>query len=148
MSENDVAAALNRIVAVCRDGIEFYEQAAGKVEDPEIRDIFRNMAKVRRETIGELAPFVTAEDEEVSVSGTVAGTTHRLLSEIQASLSSDQTMALVSQLELTEERTVEELKSIVDQRLLPDPVWEILGRKVEVFRATLNQVKALKEALG
>ncbi|MDX1400638.1 MAG: PA2169 family four-helix-bundle protein, partial [Kiloniellales bacterium] len=99
MPSEEQAAALNEIIAICRDGISFYEDAASRVEEKAIKEILQDMAQLRRETVEELAPMVEETGEELRQEGTLSGRTHHLLSGIQATFAKDETLALVTQLE-------------------------------------------------
>lgn len=142
----DVPTTVNEIIAVCRDGQKFYEHAAERVEESELADLFRNMAKLREEAIGRLAPYVKGRDEVVTHRGTVEGATHRLLAQIQADLSSDGTKALILQLEEAERLWLAKLREIAEQPL-PDPVRQVAAETLRTFESTGTQMESLRKSL-
>lgn len=151
MPTEDQATALNRIVALCRDGIAFYENAASRIDNPKICDLLMKIARQRAEAVGELAPLVEADGEELRDSGTLAGATHRFLAELQADLSQDQTIPLVAQLVEYENRTIVEiqdlLENVIPPRTLPDETWRVLHARLNLFKDTREQMAALHKAL-
>ncbi|MDX1401448.1 MAG: PA2169 family four-helix-bundle protein [Kiloniellales bacterium] len=142
---------MNQVIALCRDGLALYELAARRIEDPAISDLFLNMAKLRREAIGELSQLVKGSGEEVRKSGTLAGSTHAFLTEIQAKLSNDETASLVAQLEEHENRTIEQIQDVVRNTDFSNPdakqVMDVLFDKLEMFKSTRAQITALRESL-
>ena len=151
MPSKEQAAALNEVIAICRDGVSFYEDAAARVNDGEIKAILEEMAELRRDTIEELAPFIEETGEGLRESGTLEGATHHLLAGVQATFANNQTRALVAQLEELENRTIDRLQELVEQDFLPqtvpDATWEAVRTKLELFKNTKERIVKLRQAL-
>lgn len=95
---------LNDLIEILRDGQTFYDEAAPKIDDPELQALFRDASTIRYALIVDLADEVETEGRTPSSSGTLAGTVREAYASVLASLSSDRTTTYVKQLEAAEDR--------------------------------------------
>ena len=142
MSTNNLKL-LNDLVSVCRDGENFYLDAAYEVRDPVVKRIFERMALVRTELIDELRPHINIRGEKVTTSGTVAGRLHQWYTDMKAKLSSDVENAYIEELEEVEDKTIEAFEDAINQTDSL-PVRHILLNKMPILRQAHNEMRALQ----
>lgn len=98
------ADKLNELIQILRDGRSFYQDAAAKVENPQLRTLFHDMAASRAAVIDDLASEVRMEGETPAPGGTVGGGLRKVYADVLASLTSDKDTTYVNQLEAAEDR--------------------------------------------
>lgn len=130
---------LNRLIAVCRDGEEFYSSAADKLSDAGLQEQFRDMAKLHREIAAELQPYVKRAGGSASEGGTLAGRTRQIFASLKAMFAGDKRQTLISELETAEEAVVEAFQSALDE-----PIDEEARERV---RARLDDVRQARERM-
>jgi uncharacterized protein (TIGR02284 family) len=135
MAGDVTAGTLNRLIAVCRDGEEFYGYAARKVSRPQLRALLRATAGLHREIADALRHHVSGVGGSPVEGGTLAGRLRQLEGGVKATLASDAAAALVPGLEETEQVVVQAFESA-----LADPIdgtaRTVIAGKLEVLRAT------------
>jgi uncharacterized protein (TIGR02284 family) len=94
---------LNDIVAIARDGKDFYEHAASKVNDPELRKLFVRIANVKGEIVTDLSGTIKTMGDKPVESGTLHGEISKLYGDLRSKVS-DKDYAFVAQLEASEDR--------------------------------------------
>jgi uncharacterized protein (TIGR02284 family) len=99
---NDI---LNDLVSTARDGQEFYEHAATKVKDPQLKTLFKRIARVKSDIVQGLSNEVRSSGDEPATSGTWHGDFNRFYGEVRAMLGRKD-FAYVAQLEESEDQLV------------------------------------------
>jgi uncharacterized protein (TIGR02284 family) len=126
---------LNHLIAVCRDGEEFYGYAAEKVSRPQLQELLRATAGLHREIGDALRPHVSGAGGSAAESGTLSGTFRQLKGGLKAALASDTERALMPELEQAEQAVVRAF-----EEALAEPMTEaartLIAGKLEVLRAT------------
>lgn len=112
---------LNELIEVSRDSAEFYGEAAGKVDNPELRQLFNGMAESKQGLVGALSREVRAEGGKPASGGTFRGRLHEFYGDIRAKLG-DKDYAYVAELEESEDRMLDAMKDVIGDDGTPAPV--------------------------
>jgi uncharacterized protein (TIGR02284 family) len=94
---------LNDIVAIARDGKSFYEHAATKVNDPELKSLFIRIAAIKDEIVTDLSSAIKTVGDTPAESGTLVGEISKMYGDLRSHLG-DKNYAFVAQLENSEDR--------------------------------------------
>lgn len=111
-NEKKIQHDLNDLIEIARDGNSFYNEAAGKVDNPELSSLFTRMADHKREIVNGLTAEVAAVGGEPAARGTMAGSMREAYAGVRASLG-DRDYAYVSELEELEDRLLDAFKDTV-----------------------------------
>ena len=144
MAGDKTVGTLNHLIAICRDGEEFYAGAADKVADPELQSLFREMAEVRRGIGADLRPQVAKAGGAPAEGGTLAGTVRQLYANIKASLSSDKREVLLAELVETEERALAAFEQAHREPISPESK-ALVEDKLRVIRGTHDRMRRAKD---
>ena len=94
---------LNDLVSATRDGKSFYEHAAKKVDNPELKELFIRLAKIKGEIVHGLSNEIRSVGETPAEVGTWSGDFHKLYGDVRARLG-EKNYAYVARLEDSEDR--------------------------------------------
>jgi uncharacterized protein (TIGR02284 family) len=136
---------LNRLIAVCRDGEEFYSRAADKVDDTRLQEQFRDMAKLHQDIGAELRPYVARAGGTASEGGTLAGQTRQIFATLKTMFAGDKTQTLISELETAEEAVVEAFQNAVDEPI-DDEARERVKARLEDVRQARERMRQLEQS--
>lgn len=138
---------LQSLLAICRDGISFYAEAADKIDDAEAKSTIRQMVQVRERLIADFAKLLERRGESIPAGGTLAGTMQKLYADLRARFSSDPQATYISQLEEAEDRLLHRFEDAI---VSSDPGEErdLLRRYVPLARAAHERMRALKHRKG
>lgn len=100
---------INDLINMLEDGRQFYKDAAGEVDRPDLKALFTRMAQSKTLILNDLKTTVTFKGEEPS-EGSFAGSVRKLYADIRTKLASDSDAEYVSQLEEFEDRILEEFR--------------------------------------
>lgn len=128
---NKTAHTLNDLIQIARDGQDFYNEAAGKVKDPELSSLFTRIAATKADIIASLSAAVSAAGGKPAEHGTFVGSMQQFYGRVRASLG-DTTYGFVAELEESEDRLLNAFRDALSdtdtsplarqeiQRLLPE----------------------------
>lgn len=138
--------SLNDLIAISRDGQEFYQEAAGKVEDAELATLFRRMAAVKAEIAAALGHTVQATGGKPQQDGTLAGSLRQTYAQVRAALG-DRRYAYVAELEESEDRLLHAFNETVADADTPVAAREAAQRLLPEVRACHDVMRNRKQAL-
>lgn len=99
---NDAQIALNDVIVNCKDAADHYEDAAGMVEHAPTAQLFRQLARQRRERATELETHIRQLGGLPRDADGDRETVSRLLARLRASLSEDRRIVLLTEREHVE----------------------------------------------
>ena len=136
---------LNSLIELNRDGQKGFQEAAEKIEAPQIKQFFLEQSRSRAHFVGELQPLVLSLGVEPDNTGSVAGALHRGWIDLKSALGGgDQTILAAT--ETGEDYAVNEYKKALNESL-PAHVREIVERQHQSVKQAHDKVKNLRDAL-
>lgn len=137
---------LNDLIAIARDGQSFYEEAAQKVDDVELKSLFARIAGTKATLVQQLGAVVQAAGESPTSSGTFVGTLQELYGKTRA-VFGDKTYGYVAELEESEDRLLEAFESAAQDEDTPADARAVVIRLLPDVRATHDVMRARKLAM-
>lgn len=146
MSENKTTHTLNDLIAIARDGQEFYAEAAQKVEDAELSALFSRIAGTKAKIVSELSSAVQAAGGTPDDDGTMVGTMQKMYGTIRAMLGDTQ-YGYVAQLEESEDRLLHAFEDTIGDNDTPPAAREVASRLLPEVREAHNTMRDRKQAM-
>lgn len=112
MSQNKIEHSLNDLIAIARDGQEFYTEAAQKVDDGELSALFTRIAGVKGNIVSSLGATVQQAGGEPDRTGTMVGTMQQVYGKVRAAFG-DKEYGYVAELEESEDRLLKAFKETI-----------------------------------
>ncbi len=137
---------LNDLVEVARDGETFYEHAATKVDQPDLRILFTRLAMVKRNIVKELSGEIRAGGEKPTQTGSWAGDFNKMYGDIRALLG-DKNHAYVAQLEESEDRMLKGFEKAINDKETSASARLVLTRLLPEVRQCHDLMRDRKVAL-
>ncbi|GAB1267838.1 hypothetical protein NBRC116493_10910 [Aurantivibrio infirmus] len=138
------AVIVNDIITICRDGKNFYRQAAQAVDDQALKNIFNGMADIRQDLVDELEPQVTYRGIDVAEFGSISGTIKIWYINAKEKFGDFGDRRFISQLTETESRTLNVMKAAV-KAVDDNQLAGKLSSKIASIQMTYDRMKALKD---
>lgn len=147
MTEHDKTThTLNDLIEIARDGKEFYEEAASKVDDADLKALFIRIAGIKAAIVNELGGAVQAAGGKVETSGTVAGDMQRFYGKVRATLG-DEAYGYVAELEEAEDCLLEAFEKAADDRDVPVAARDVVNRLLPEVRSCHQVMRDRKRAM-
>lgn len=118
---NEKIETLNELIAVTRDSAEFYSDAAKRVDNPKLKNLFSELAESKNGLVGAMSRDVRIEGAKPESDGTFRGSLHKVYGDVRAKLG-DSDYAYVSQLEESEDRMLHAFNDVLQDSGTPAPV--------------------------
>ncbi|MCE7032136.1 PA2169 family four-helix-bundle protein [Lysobacter sp. GX 14042] len=118
MTDKKIQHTLNDLIEIARDGSEFYSEAAGKVDNAELADLFRRMGEHKREIASGLASEVAVAGGDPADHGTMVGSMRQAYAKARAALGNTD-YAYVAELEELEDRLLGAFKDTLEDSDTP-----------------------------
>ena len=148
-SDRKIQHSLNDLIEIARDGGQFYGDAAGKVDNPELANLFRQMAGHKHEIVTGLAAEVAAAGGTPAEHGTMVGSMRQVYAKARAALGNTD-YAYVAELEELVDRLLEAFRETLADEDTPAAARAVaqrhLPRVVECHDIMRNRKIALKHA--
>jgi uncharacterized protein (TIGR02284 family) len=133
MAQRTEREVLNHLIESCRDGALGFKTAAEHVSDPTLKAMFTELASKRTRVANDLLPHAQRLGGANVADGTNAGALHRKWIDIKASLTHDDTHAIVAEVARGDRFTVEAFRDAV-QGLLPPDTRDLVEQQYAVFQ--------------
>ena len=143
---NKTANTLNDLISIARDGKEFYEDAAQKVDDAELKTLFARIATSKAQIVNELSTAVQAAGGKPEDSGTMVGSMQQMYGKIRAALG-DTEYGYVAELEESEDRLLEAFDEAARDADTPPAARDVVVRLLPEVRSCHDVMRARKHAM-
>ncbi len=138
---------LNDLVAIARDGQEFYHHAAGKVSDPALQDLFARIGTIKAEIVTGLSAEIKASGgDQPTETGTMVGEIRKLYGDLRG-LAGSKDYQYVAQLDQSEDRLVKAFDEARKDSSLAPSALAVLDRLEPQVRQSHDLMRARKVAL-
>jgi len=135
---------VHNLIEACRDSEQGYKDAAGKINDPNLRTYFKERSRERGEYAVELKNAVQRLGKsDVSVRGTAAGNVRRLWMDLKANLGGGD-HAILASLEAAEDSVKNAYQEAMRGDLPPDLMSIIRTQAQNVF-STHDYIRSLRD---
>ena len=105
---DDEQAAINELVAACRESVDHYEDAAGQVDDAALVELFASVRSARLETVESLSRCVRESGELPRAAHADKEHFEQLATRVKAAFSSD-TQGVFLDARIADEKRLEDL---------------------------------------
>lgn len=143
---NKTANTLNDLISIARDGKDFYEEAAQKVDDAELKTLFARIATTKAKIVNELSAAVQAAGGTPEDSGTMVGSMQQMYGKIRATLG-DTEYGYVAELEESEDRLLEAFDEAARDADTPPAARDVVVRLLPEVRSSHDEMRARKHAM-
>ena len=147
MNHNDIREqkidTLNELISVTRNSADFYGEAAGEVDNPQLQSLFRNMADAKCGIADSLAREVKDAGGEPKDSAGFQGSLQRMYGEVRGKLGGDD-YTYVEQLEASEDRMLDAWRDVVNDDGTPQAVKTAVNQYLPQVTAQHNLMRDRK----
>ena len=143
---NKTANTLNDLISIARDGKDFYEEAAQKVDDAELKTLFARIATTKAQSVNDLSAAGQAAGGKPEDSGTLVGSMQRMYGKIRAAFG-DTEYGYVAELEESEDRLLEAFDEAARDADTPPAARDVIVRLLPEVRASHDVMRARKHAM-
>ncbi len=137
---------LNDLVSVARDGKSFYEDAATKIDNPELRTLFTGIATVKGDIVTSLSSEIRTTGGTPPDSGTWVGSFNKMYGDLRAKFG-DKTYSFVAQLEESEDRLLKGFNDALQDKEISPSARMTLNRLLPEVRNCHEIMSSRKVAL-
>lgn len=138
---------MNELIAVTRDSAEFYTEAAGKVDNSQLKALFSGLADSKNGLVGAMSRDVKSEGAEPATDGTFRGSMHKVYGDIRARFG-DNDYAYVSELEASEDRMLHALQDVLQDDGIAPPVKQAVTSYLPKVKQHHDAMRARKWAMA
>jgi uncharacterized protein (TIGR02284 family) len=144
-SVDAVRSTLNRLIRICIDGQNGFENAAGKIGDLNLKRLFESYAQQRTEFAAELQQELRRVGEEPTDTGHASAALHRRVMDVKAAVSGEDEGPIISECERGEDLAVEAYESALRESL-PDGLRSLVERQFLRIKEAHDQIRSLEQA--
>ena len=145
MKTDQVVSTLNSLIEINRDGQKGFQEAAEKIETPQIKEFCLEQRRARARFVGDLQPQVRSLGGDPENTGSVAGAAHRVWMDLKSALGGGD-HAILAASETGEDYAVKVYKKALDENL-PAPVHDIVERQFQSVKQAHDKVKGMRDRL-
>ena len=145
MTSDQVVSTLNSLIEMNRDGQKGYQEAAEKIETPQIKEFCLEQSRARAQFVGDLQPQVRSLGGDPETTGSVGAAVHRTWIDLKSALGGGD-HAILAASETGEDSAVKEYKTALDESL-PAPVRAIVERQYQSIKRAHDTVKGMRDRL-
>jgi uncharacterized protein (TIGR02284 family) len=139
---------LKNLIQILHDGRDGYRQAAEKVQESQLRELFEMLATQRAQFSRELEPYLaaTGEDNVHEQGGTVSGAVHRGWVDLKTALTGKDAHSILDEVERGEDSAKKAYSDALDEPNLSPDVRNVIAKQSADVLAAHNRVRDLRDA--
>lgn len=143
-----IVDVLNSLVQINNDRIEGYERAAKDTEDPDLKDLFSNMASKSHMMKSQLSSEVLNRGGKPTEGTTTSGKAFRVWMDFKAALTGKDRHSILSSCEFGEDAAQDTYEDALKQdNDLPADISSLIIAQKSQLREDHNLVKALRDSV-
>ncbi|WP_296445256.1 PA2169 family four-helix-bundle protein [Rhodoferax sp. UBA5149] len=146
MKPDQVVSTLNSLIELNRDAQKGFQEAAEKIDAPQIKTFCFEQSRSRAQFVGELQTLVHSLGDEPDNTGTVSGALQRGWMDLKSALGGGD-RAILAATETSEDHAVNAYKKAL-AKTLPSDVRDIVERQFQSVQQAHDKVKTLRDSLG
>ena len=136
---------LNNLIETSKDGEQGFRTSADNARDPELKQLLRQRAEDCARGAAELQSLVAAMGDEPERTGSVAGAVHRGWVNIKASVTSDDDLAILEEVERGEDVAKASYRDALDNAELSPEARAVVQKQYEGVLRNHDQMRALRD---
>ena len=144
-SPDQVISTLNSLIALNRDDQKGFQEAAEKIDAPEMKTYCLEQCRSRAHFVGELQTQVHSLGSEPENTGTVSGALHRGWMDLKSALGGGD-HAILAATEAVEDHALSTYRKALTESL-PADVRDTVERQFESVKQSHKKVKAMRDGL-
>jgi uncharacterized protein (TIGR02284 family) len=141
-NDKDTIAALNDLIATCKDGVNGFKAAANAVDIPAAKSLFTSRATSIEQSASDLQAVVRRLGGDAADSGHAAASLHRGWINMKAALSGNDEHEIIEEAVRGEESAVEHYREALP-KIRPDAIRALVEHQLQGARQNLAAVQAL-----
>ena len=136
---------LNDLIETSKDGEKGFRTSADNAKDPELKELFRRRAEDCARGAAELQSLVAGMGDNPERSGSVAGAIHRGWVNIKASVTAQDDLAILEEVECGEDVAKASYRKALDSNELSADARAIVQKQYDGVLRNHDQVRALRD---
>lgn len=145
-TDKKIEHTLNDLIAIARDGQEFYTEAAQKVDDASLSALFTRIAAVKGNIVSQLGSSVQAAGGTPEDHGTMVGNMQQLYGKVRAAFG-DKQYGYVTELEESEDRLLKAFTDTIGDEDTPQAARAAAQALLPEVRECHNTMRERKLAM-
>jgi len=141
----NTTSILNNLIETSKDGEKGFRTSADNAKDPELKELFRKRADECARGASELQGLVAGMGGEPERSGSVAGALHRGWVNIKTSVTSEDDLAILEEVERGEDVAKASYRKALDSGDLSPDARAIVQKQYDGVLRNHDQVRALRD---
>ena len=144
MDKSVLKDELQKIIDICRDGIEGYETAASNIKKDDLKTLFLRLSQQRKAFVEEVKVEALRLGIELDTLGTVKGFFHRTWLATKATFSSDTNEKVVEESIRGEEAAIDVYNEVTADHRIPVYLQELLAEQQRLIKVAVQQLYGIK----
>ncbi len=147
MYTEDMSKRINELLEKNYDAEKGYKKAAEIVENPKLKQFFKDQAQDRYNFGHELKDEIKNVGSEPDKGGSTTGDLHRTWMDIRSTFTSNDEGAILKEVQKGEEAALEEYNEVINDTTLPPTTKRILTNQRENVQTALRDAKNFEGVL-
>lgn len=147
MTREKIVDTLNDLIQITEDSHEGYRKSAEDVDEPDLKELFNDLAAQRGAMVRELQKFVAEQGGAPESSGTVLGGAHRVFIDLKTAVLGRDRRAILQEVERGESEAIRRYEQALEVEL-PNHLHDAVAEHLHRIRADRDRMVTLDRTTG
>ncbi len=136
---------LHKLISINKDACDFYNSACEQVEDPQLKNTFRNLESVHNGVVIDLQQCIRQNEGNPEAEETLVGQAALFWGQLMARISNDVDETLVTHLEEAEDRCLHSVEDALRDGNIRPETKTVLQNELQALQKNHDYMKTLKD---
>ena len=141
----EIGNKLNDLLEKTYDAEKGFKKASKNVDNPSLKNYFRNKAQERYNFGHELKTELRSFNQDIDKGGSLTGKVHRTWMDVKALFSADNEESMLEEAIRGEKAAVSEYEEVINETSLPLSTKSILQSQKNIISEGLTKINALED---
>lgn len=144
MNPNDQVEILNDLITKSYDAEKGYKEAAEKIDNTELKTLFKKFATQRYNFGHQLKDEVKKLGGDIEKGNSIAATAHQTWIDIRTALASNENKVVLNEIIRGESYALQSYQEALDKLPVGTPIYGMLIKQKDSIRSTIDAIELLE----
>lgn len=141
----NIVSTINDLIEINNDRMEGYDTASKETKEPDLKNLFGEMAATSKKLKEELIPIVLKHNGKIEKGTTASGKLYRAWMDIKSALTGKDRKTILSSCEYGEDVAQKAYESALKDEKIPSDIRSLIEKQEKILKSDHDKIKNMRD---